>query len=126
MLSKTITGALLLVAVIHLLPVMGVLGVERLRSLYGVAVDDPNLALLMRHRAVLFGIVGVMLIAAAFVPAWQVLATALAAVSVLSYCMLYLVTPGTNAALRTVFNVDLLAAGLLLIAAVCLVVQARA
>ena len=125
MLSKIITAMLLIVAVIHLLPVLGVLGVERLRSLYGVAIADPNLALLMRHRAVLFGIVGALLIVAAFVPAWQVFATALAAVSVLSYCMLYWATPGTNAELRTVFNVDLVAAVCLLIAGVCLVLRAR-
>ena len=125
MLSKIITAMLLIVAVIHLLPVLGVLGVDRLRRLYGVAIADPNLALLMRHRAVLFGIVGALLIVAAFVPAWQALATALAAVSVLSYCLLYGATPGTNAELRTVFTVDLVAAACLLIAALCLVLRAR-
>lgn len=122
--DKILTVALLIVAIIHLLPLAGVLGVERLRSLYGVAIDDPNLALLMRHRAVLFGIVGAMLIAAAFVPAWQLLATVLAAISVVSYFMLYWLTPGTNAALRTVFIVDVVAAGALLVAGVCLVVRA--
>lgn len=121
--SKLLTGMLLVVAVIHLLPLAGVLGVERLRSLYGVSIDDPNLALLMRHRAVLFGIVGAMLVGAAFVPAWQVFATVLASVSVLSYFVLYGLTPGTNAALRTVFIVDLVAAACLVVAAVCLVLQ---
>lgn len=122
--DKILAGALLIVAIIHLLPLAGVLGVERLRSLYGVAIDDPNLALLMRHRAVLFGIVGAMLIAAVFVPAWQALATVLAAVSVVSYCILYGLTPGINAALRTVFMVDLVAAAALAVAGVCLVLRA--
>ena len=60
------TIMLALVAVIHLLPVAGVLGVDRLESLYGVALGDPNLQVLMRHRAVLFGLLGGFLLLAAF------------------------------------------------------------
>ena len=42
-----ITGALILVAVIHLLPVVGVLGVKRLSALYGLVlkplpVENPE------------------------------------------------------------------------------------
>ena len=64
-----VMACLLLAALIHLLPVAGVLGAERLQALYGIPIGDPNLLLLMRHRAVLFGVVGVLLATAAFVPA---------------------------------------------------------
>jgi hypothetical protein len=49
---------LFLVAIIHLLPLSGVLGSERLAALYGLSFNEPNLAILMRHRAVLFGLLG--------------------------------------------------------------------
>ena len=47
-----VSAALILVAIIHLLPLAGVLGSERLASMYGITVDDPDLLILMRHRAV--------------------------------------------------------------------------
>ena len=50
------SAMLVVVAVIHLLPVSGVLGSERLAALYGLPFNEPNLAILMRHRAVLFGL----------------------------------------------------------------------
>ena len=67
--SKLIAVLLLVAGVIHLLPLVGVLGGERLNALYGIALDEPNLQILMRHRAVLFGLLGALLVAAAFNPA---------------------------------------------------------
>jgi len=62
---KIATALLLaLAALINLAPVSGVLGAERLRALYGVDATDPQLAILLRHRALLFGIVGGLLLAA--------------------------------------------------------------
>ncbi|MFY2763961.1 hypothetical protein [Arenimonas sp. MALMAid1274] len=63
--SEFAMRALLLVpALIHLLPVSGVLGPDALARLYGLDFSDPTLELLMRHRAVLFGGVGGLLLAA--------------------------------------------------------------
>lgn len=69
-----ISATLLIVAVIHLLPLVGVLGAPRLTALYGISFDDANLAILMRHRAVLFGLLGAFLAFAAFRPTLQPLA----------------------------------------------------
>lgn len=65
---------LLLVGAIHLLPLSGVLGSARLKMLYGVPCDETNLEILMRHRAVLFGLLGAFLCYAAFRPDIQLLA----------------------------------------------------
>ena len=51
-----ITAVLLAAAVFHLLPAMGLLGAGRLAALYGVSIPGDDLLLLMRHRALLFGI----------------------------------------------------------------------
>ena len=53
-------------AVINLGPVLGVLSAGQLEAAYGVKLDDPNLVILMRHRALLFGVVGGLLVVAAF------------------------------------------------------------
>ena len=65
-----VTG-FLLCGLANLLPVLGVLGEARLQLLYGITPEDRNLVLLLRHRAVLLGIVGVLLMVAAFRPAWR-------------------------------------------------------
>lgn len=98
---------LILVGIVHLLPLVGVLGGERLAALYGIAVDEPNLALLMRHRAVLFGLLGALLVAAAFKPGLRAIAFFAGFISVASF--LWLAWPGDayTAEIRRVFVIDL-------------------
>ncbi|MFG0381876.1 phosphopantetheine adenylyltransferase [Pseudomonas sp. zbq_18] len=114
--SKLI-GALLLVAgIIHLLPLIGVLGGDRLNALYGLALDEPNLQILMRHRAVLFGLLGALLVAAAFVPGLRGLALLGGLISVVSFLLLAWSAPLYNEALRRVVVADWVALACLLLA----------
>jgi len=63
-----IRGAALVIAgIVHLLPLAG-LSRARLPKLYGISAPGDDLALLLRHRAVLFGLLGALLVGAAFVP----------------------------------------------------------
>jgi hypothetical protein len=59
--QSLVSAMFLVVAIIHLLPVSGVFGAKRLAALYGISFNDPNQAILMRHRAVLFGLLGAFL-----------------------------------------------------------------
>ena len=104
---------LLLVALIHALPLAGVLGVGKLSSLYGIPVQDPNLEILMRHRAVLFGLLAAFLAYAAFHRPLHSLALLAGGVSVASFLVLAVVVGGYNPALATVVKVDAVAAVLL-------------
>jgi hypothetical protein len=103
------TLALLVVGIIHLIPVSGVLGPEHLARLYGAAPSDPSALILMRHRAVLFGIVGAVCVLAAFKPAFQWLALVLGGFSVVSFLWLAWSTGGFNAHLQRVVVADVLA-----------------
>lgn len=103
------TLALLVVGVIHLIPLSGVLGHEHLARLYGAAPSDPSALILMRHRAVLFGIVGGVCVLAAFKPALQWLALVLGGFSVVSFLWLASSTGGFNAHLQRVVLADVLA-----------------
>ncbi len=60
------TAGILVAAAINLAPALGAFSPERMAAAYGVVLDDPDLEILMRHRAVLFGIVGSLLVLAAF------------------------------------------------------------
>ena len=99
-----ISAVLLLVAAGHLLPLIGVRGTPRLLQLYGVHIEEPNLLLLMRHRALLFGLLGALLAAAAFKPAWQGVALLGAWGSVLGFVLL--APAGLLPALHRVWWID--------------------
>ncbi|RYF42792.1 MAG: phosphopantetheine adenylyltransferase [Comamonadaceae bacterium] len=109
-----VTAALLIAAVIHLLPLAGVLGPERLAALYGVDAGEPNIQILMRHRAVLFGLLGALLAAAAFRPALQGPAFIGGFASVLSFLWLAWAVDDFNAPLQRVVVADLAALVVLL------------
>ena len=104
-----VTAALLVAAVIHLVPLVGVLGAARLEALYGLPVTDPNLAILMRHRAVLFGLLGAFLAIAAFRPALQGAAFVAGFVSVVSFLGLAWSTGGYNDLVGRVVTADIVA-----------------
>jgi hypothetical protein len=97
---------LLLVALIHALPLLGVAGGPRLQQLYGLGPLDPNLALLLRHRAVLFGLLAAFLAWAAFRPELHRLALLAGLVSVLSFLLLAAPLQGLTPAIATVVRVD--------------------
>jgi hypothetical protein len=112
---QLVSVTLVLVGLIHLLPLAGVLGPKRLHALYGLTLDETNLVILMRHRAVLFGLLGALMIEAAFNTAHQWLALVIAFVSVVSY--LVIERGEGNAQLRRVAHVDWVAFALILLGA---------
>jgi len=116
--EKIITALLVLVGIIHLLPAVGVLGAERLSGLYGVSLDDSNLVILMRHRAVLFGLLGLFIVYAAFKPSLQPLAFLAGFVSVISFLGIALSVGGYNDAIAKVVIADVVAVIALCIALV--------
>ena len=110
-----VSAMLVVVAIIHLLPLSGVLGGERLAALYGLSFNDPNLAILMRHRAVLFGLLGLFLLFAAFRPQFQAIAFIAGFVSVVSFLWLAWSVGGYNTQVARVFTADI-------VALVCLII----
>ena len=72
--AKAITYCLLVVGLINLAPVFGVISAAKLESAYSVTLAGNDLAILMRHRALLFGILGAFIIYSAFNPHYQLAA----------------------------------------------------
>ena len=104
-----ISAMLVIAGIIHLLPLSGVISAERLAALYGGSFADPNLAIVMRHRAVLFGLLGLYLVVAAFVPAMQPVAFVAGLVSVTSFLWLAWAVGGYNAQMARIVAADLIA-----------------
>jgi hypothetical protein len=111
-----ISVLLIIVAIIHLLPLSGILSAKRLTTLYGLSFDEPNLEILMRHRAVLFGLLGVFFIYSAFKTELQPIAFVAGFVSVISFIFIAKTVGSYNASLRNVVIADWVALGCLGIA----------
>ncbi|MGH9427849.1 MAG: phosphopantetheine adenylyltransferase [Terriglobia bacterium] len=118
MTTRVITIILVLVGLINLYPVTGALSAERLQALYGIAIRDDNLLILMRHRAILFGMLGAFIIYAGFRPALQPLAFLAGFISMLTFIGLTLATGDYNVLLRKVVIADVVASLALLVACI--------
>jgi hypothetical protein len=110
--------ALLIAGIIHLLPVPGVMGVSTLMRLYGIEVNDPNTAILLQHRALLFGALGVLMLCAIALPWLRITALTVGLFSAASFIAVAITVGGYNPAVGRVVFADivasvLLAAGLL-------------
>ena len=107
--ALVVSGSLLVAGVIHLLPLLGVLGASQLAMLYGLDFSDPNLAILMRHRAVLFGLLGAFLVVAAFRPALQPMGFFAGLASVLAFLLIAASTGNYNDAVAGIVTGDIVA-----------------
>ena len=118
-----VSASLILAGIIHLLPLSGLLGADRLTALYGLDFSEPSLSILMRHRAVLFGLLGAFLVFAAFRPSLQPLAFIAAFVSVLSFLLLAWSSGDYNPQVGRVVTADLVALVALVIGAAAYVMN---
>ncbi|WP_043770305.1 hypothetical protein [Algiphilus aromaticivorans] len=114
MIGYAVSGLLMLVGMINLIPAVGVLATERLRTLYGIAPEAPEL-LLLRHRALLFALLGSFVVLAAFRPQLQPLAFIAALVSMGGFLLLAATGGAHGEAIARIVRADLL--GLALLAA---------
>ena len=104
---KAISILLFVVGVINFLPVMGVLSASRLAEAYSIQLLGNDLVILMRHRALLFGIVGGFVLYSVFVPAMQPAAMVMAGISMAGFLFFLWQEGGYNAALHKVMIADI-------------------
>ena len=115
--ERLIQALLVAVGVVNFLPVAGLLGAETLANAYGIAAPEGDLLILMRHRALLFGIVGALIIASAFRRHLRPAAIAAGSVSMIGFIILALDT-GYGAKISTVVWIDVVASMALVAVAV--------
>lgn len=107
--EKIISGILILVGLSNFYPAVGILSAEMLSSLYKVDIPNNDIHILLRHRAVLFGLSGAFIIYSAFKPELQWWAVVVGLVSMLSFIALALLVGNYGSAIRQVIIADVIA-----------------
>ena len=82
------TFLLVAIGMLNLYPMIGVISAEQLGNLYGISIDSPDLETLMRHRAVMLGLIGGFLLLSAFRPSLQMIAASIGLASMASFVVL--------------------------------------
>lgn len=100
--------ALLVSAVIHLLPVPGVTGTAALGKLYGIEVVDANTSILLQHRALLFGLLAILMLLAIRLPKLRVTVLWAGLFSAASFVLVALWVGGYNVAIARVVTADVI------------------
>ena len=101
-----VTAALLLAGLINLAPVIGVISANQLEGMYGIPIENSDLVILMRHRAILFGLLGAFIIYSASRESLQSLACIAGLVSMISFIVLAYAAGGYGEALNKVIIAD--------------------
>ena len=114
--NKIYLSLLFLVGVINFLPIVGILSLDKINQAYGLSIDDNNLAILLRHRALLFGLIGGFVIYSVFKPQYQIASIVLVAISMLGYLYFFWSIGGSNPALLKIAQADIVGIVLLTLA----------
>jgi len=113
--ERIISALLVVVGLINFLPILGVLSAEALANGYGINPPRGDLLILMRHRALLFGIVGALIISSAFLRHLQVVAVIAGFVSMTGFLLLAFTAGGYGEKIHSIVIADIVALVLLLI-----------
>lgn len=107
MTHRFVTFLFIVAGLINFAPLVGVLGDSLIENAYGIEVASNDLSLLLRHRAALFGIVGGLLLVAAFRPTIRTTATVCGFASMISFLILYGLIQPTGPALTGILRLDI-------------------
>lgn len=86
--KKVCTVLLFGAGLLNIYPLVGVISADQLTGLYGGNFESPDIQTLMRHRAVMLGMIGGLMLFAAFRSSLQLLAATLGLVSMSSFVFL--------------------------------------
>jgi hypothetical protein len=121
--ARSVTVLLLVIALGHAIPAAAFFNSDLLAVFYGVGDIGPDLEVLLRHRALLFGIVAGILALGALRPAFRALALTVGWASIATFVYLAMTAGETNALIDRVAYADMGLAVLLAMATALSVVS---
>lgn len=104
-----IASLFLITGIVNFAPIVGVISVEQLNRGYNIALNNADVILLMRHRAILFGVVGGLILTAAFVHSLRAPATIVGLISMLAFVVLVVSQNTENTILLKIVWIDVVA-----------------
>ena len=98
---------------------------EKISKSDGIDISNASLELLLRHRAVLFGIVGTLTLYSAIMKLHYSLSTTVGVISVVSFIVLYYQIGQVNKELKTVMIIYVVASIVLLVAGILFFITSK-
>lgn len=119
--------ALFISGTINILPSLLAFLPDKISKSYGIDIPNSNYELLLRHRAILFGIIGGFMIYSAIVKKYYELSTIAGLVSMASFIILYfLIGKDINKELKKVLLIDVVATVILCIGFILFLLKSKA
>ena len=106
--ERAIQVLLIIAGLINFVPVVGVLSAETLAGLYEIPAPEGDLLILMRHRAVLFGILGALIFASVVRRHLRPTAIVAGLASMLAFIVLALVADGYGPKFQQIILADVI------------------
>lgn len=100
---------------INILPSILAFLPEKISKSYGIEMPNVNFELLLRHRAVLFAIVGGLMIYSAISKKYYSISVTVGLISMISFIILYFLMNGINPELEKVMKIDFIAVIMLIV-----------
>ena len=117
---------LFVAGVINLLPSLLAFLPEKIAKSYGIEIPNANYELLLRHRAILFGIIGGLMIYSALVKKHYELSTIAGLVSMVSFIIIYfLIGKDINSELKKVLIIDVVATVILCVGFILILLTSK-
>ncbi len=99
---------LFIAGVINFVPSFLAFLLDKISTSYGIQIPDSNYELLLRHRAILFGIIGGVMIYSAIRKRHYALSVTMGLISMISFIILFYLMDGTlNPELTKVMKIDM-------------------
>lgn len=116
--NHVVTICLVIVGLINILPLVGVLSADKMMTAYDIELASNELIILMRHRALMFGLLGGFILVSAFNPNLQVSAMVMAFISMAGFVILTFLDGPHNTSISKIVLVDVVGLVILSIAVV--------
>ena len=117
---------LFIAGIINILPALLAFLPEKISKSYGIELPNGNYELLLRHRAILFGIIGGLMIYSAILKKYYEIATTVGLISMGSFIILFiLIDKDFNSELKKVMMVDIVATVILCIGLVLFLLKSK-
>ncbi len=117
---------LFITGIINLMPSLLAFLPNKISESYGIEIPNANYELLLRHRAILFGIIGGLMIFSAITKQYYETSTIAGLISMASFILLYfLIDKDINAQLKKVMLVDMVATAILLVGFIAFLITSK-